>query len=80
MDTRVVADELDLVTATSLQELLQSAGIEAEIVGEHATAFPGMPQMGGCAIMVDEDKVEEARRLIDELEREAGKPTSADEV
>jgi len=80
MDTRIVAEELDLVTATSLQELLQSCGIGAEIVGEHETAFPGTPQMGGYGIMVAEEHVDEARRLIDELEREAGKPASTDEA
>ena len=80
MDTRIVADELDLVTATSLQELLESAGIQAEVVGEHDTAFPGMPQMGGYCILVAESDVDEARRLIDQLEREAGKPASTDEA
>ena len=80
MDTAVVAEELDLVTATSLQELLESAGIQAEIVGGHATAFPGTPQMGGYGILVAESDLDEARRLIDEIEHEAGKPASTDEA
>ena len=74
MDTRVVAAELDLTTATSLKELLESAGIAAEVTGEHDTAFPGTPQFGAYGIMVAAADFEEARRLVDELEREAGKP------
>jgi len=80
VDTAVIAEELDLVTATSLQELLESAGIQAAVFGGHETAFPGTPQMGGYGIMVAESDVDEARRLIDELEHEAGKPASGDEA
>ena len=62
VDIRVIAEELDLTTATSLQELLESGGINAEIVGGHNTAFPGTPQMGGYGIMVAAPDVDEARR------------------
>lgn len=72
METKVVADELDLVTATSLRDLLLSSGISAELIGARASAFPGMPQMGGYGILVPAESYDEARRLIDELEREAG--------
>jgi hypothetical protein len=76
MDTRVVAEELDLTTATSLRELLESAGIAVEMTGGHDTAFPGTPQFGGYGIMVAAADCGQARSLIDELEREAGKPPS----
>ena len=72
VETRVLAEELDLTTATSLKELLDSAGIAVEIVGGHDTAFPGTLQMGGYGIMVDAAHYDEARRLVDELEHEAG--------
>ncbi len=78
MDTQVIAEELDLTTATSLQELLESGGIRAEIVGGHATAFPGTPQMGGYGIMVGAPDVDEARRLVAELEHEAGQELPRD--
>ncbi len=77
MDTIVIAEELDLTTATSLQELLESGGIDAEIIGGHSTTFPGTPQMGGYGIMVAAPDVDEARRLISELEREAGQEPPA---
>ena len=78
MDTRVLAEELDLLTATSLKELLTSGGIPAEIVGGNDTTFPGTPEMGGYCIMVESSNYDEARRLVDELEREAGQEPSAD--
>ena len=77
METRVLADELDLITATSLRELLESSGISAEVIGARASAFPGMPQMGGYGILVPTESYDEARRLADELEREAGQPPSS---
>jgi len=77
VDTIVIAEELDLTTATSLQELLESGGIDAEIIGGHSTTFPGTPQMGGYGIMVAAPDVDEARRLISELEREAGQEPPA---
>ena len=46
METRVVVDEIDLTTATSLKELLESSGIAVELIGGQS-GFPGMPQMGG---------------------------------
>jgi Putative prokaryotic signal transducing protein len=76
VETRVVAEELDLTTATSLRELLESAGIAVELTGAHDTAFPGTPQFGAYGIMVDVADYDQARQLIDELEREAGKPAS----
>ena len=77
METRVVADELDLITATSLRELLESSGISAEVIGARASAFPGMPQMGGYGVLVPAESYDEARRLADELERGADQqPTS----
>jgi len=76
VETRIVAEELDLTTATSLRELLESAGIAVEITGAHDTAFPGTPQFGAYGIMVEAADYDQARRLIDELEREAGKPPS----
>jgi hypothetical protein len=72
VETRVLAEELDLTTATSLRELLESGGIAVEIVGGHDTTFPGTPQMGGYGIMVEAAHYDEARRLVDELEHEAG--------
>jgi len=78
METRVLAEELDLLTATSLKELLESGGIPAEIVGGHDTTFPGTPQMGGYGIMVEASNYDEARRLVDELEREAGQEPPAE--
>jgi len=78
VDIRVIAEELDLTTATSLQELLESGGINAEIVGGHNTAFPGTPQMGGYGIMVAAPDVDEARRLVSELEHEAGQEPPRD--
>jgi hypothetical protein len=74
VDTKVVADELDLVTAASLKDLLESSGISAEVIGARASAFPGMPQMGGYGILVPAESYDEARRLVDELEREVGEP------
>jgi hypothetical protein len=72
-----VADELDLITATSLRELLESSGISAEVIGARASAFPGMPQMGGYGVLVPAESYDEARRLADELERGADQqPTS----
>jgi hypothetical protein len=76
VETRMVAEELDLTTATSLRELLESGGVTAEVVGGRSSAFPGMPQMGGYGIMVPAARYDEARRLIDELEREAGQEPS----
>jgi len=78
LDTQVIAEELDLTTATSLQELLQSGGINAEIVGGRDTTFPGTPQMGGYGIMVAAADVDEARRLVTELEHEAGQEPPRD--
>ncbi len=77
METRVLAEELDLMTATSLRELLESGGIAAEIVGGHDTTFPGTPQMGGYGILVEAAHYDEARRLVDQLERDAGKEPPA---
>jgi hypothetical protein len=78
VDTQVIAEELDLTTATSLQELLESGGIKAEIVGGHSTTFPGTPQMGGYGIMVAAPDADEARRLVSELEHEAGQELPRD--
>lgn len=78
MDTRVLAEELDLTTATSLRELLESGGIAAELVGGHETTFPGTPQMGGYGIMVAATDYDEARRLVDQLEHEAGREPPQD--
>lgn len=77
METRVLAEELDLMTATSLRELLESGGIAAEIVGGHDTTFPGTPQMGGYGILVEAAHYDEARRLVDQLERDAGREPPA---
>ena len=77
METRVLAEELDLMTATSLRELLESGGIAAEIVGGHDTTFPGTPQMGGYGILVEAAHYDEARGLIDQLERDAGQEPPA---
>jgi len=74
VDTKVVADELDLSTATSLKDLLESSGISAEVIGARASAFPGMPQIGGYGILVPAESYDEACRLADELERDAGEP------
>jgi hypothetical protein len=78
VDIKIIAEELDLTTATSLQELLASGGINAEIVGGHETTFPGTPQFGGYGIMVAADDVDEARRLVAELERQAGQEPPRD--
>jgi len=78
VETKVVADELDLVTATSLKELLESSGISAELIGARASAFPGMPQMGGYGVLVPAESFDEARRLADALERGAGQPPAND--
>lgn len=72
MDTRVVASGLDISTATSLKELLESSGIDVEMTGEHESAFPGTPQFGGYGILVSGPDYAEARRLVDALELEAG--------
>jgi hypothetical protein len=72
VETVLLAQELDLTTATSLKELLESGGIAAEIVGEHDTTFPGTPQLGDYGIIVAATDYAEARRLVDELEHGAG--------
>ncbi len=77
METRVVVDEIDLTTATSLKELLESSGIAVELIGGQS-GFPGMPQMGGYGLLVPAARYDEARRLIDELELEAGQEPPAD--
>ncbi len=77
METKVVADELDLITATSLRDLLEASGVSAEVIGARASAFPGMPQMGGYAVLVPAESYDEARRLAEELEREAGQPPAS---
>jgi hypothetical protein len=65
----MVAEGLDLLTATSLKELLESGGIAVELVGGRSSAFPGMPQMGaGYGIAVPAASYDEASRLIDELQ------------
>ena len=76
METRVVVDEIDLTTATSLKELLESSGIAVELIGGQS-GFPGMPQMGGYGLLVPAASYDEARRLIDELELEAGQEPPA---
>ncbi len=72
VETRVVAEELDLTTATSLRELLESGGIARrdrrrarQRVPRHAA--DGRLRHHGRAAHYDE-----ARRLVDELEHEAG--------
>jgi hypothetical protein len=72
-----VVDEIDLTTATSLKELLESSGIAVELIGGQS-GFPGMPQMGGYGLLVPAARYDEARRLIDELELEAGQEPPAD--
>jgi len=76
VETRVVVDELDLTTATSLKELLESGGIDVELIGAQS-GFPGMAQMGGYGLLVPAARYDDARRLIDELETEAGQEPSA---
>jgi Putative prokaryotic signal transducing protein len=78
VETRVVVDEIDLTTATSLKELIESSGIPVELIGGQS-GFPGMPQMGGYGLLVPAARYDEARRLIDELELESGQePPSGD--
>ncbi|HUK76230.1 MAG TPA: DUF2007 domain-containing protein [Thermoleophilia bacterium] len=76
METRTVVDEIDLTTATSLKELLESSGIAVEVIGGQS-GFPGMPQMGGYGLLVPAARYDEARRLIDELELDAGQEPPA---
>jgi hypothetical protein len=78
VETKVVADELDLITATSLKELLESSGISAEVIGARAGTFPGMPQMGGYGVLVPAESFDEARRLADALERGADQPPASE--
>ena len=74
METRVVADELDLTTATSLRDLLESSGISAEVIEARAEGFSGTLQMGGYGVLVPAESYDEACRLAEELERGAGQP------
>jgi len=76
VETRTVVDEIDLTTATSLKELLESSGIAVEVIGGQS-GFPGMPQMGGYGLLVPAARYDEARRLIDELELDAGQEPPA---
>lgn len=77
VETRMVAEGLDLLTATSLKELLESGGIEVELVGGRSSAFPGMPQMGGYGIVVPAARYDEASRLVDELQSGTGQEPPA---
>jgi len=76
VETRTVVDEIDLTTATSLKELLESSGIAVEVIGGQS-GFPGMPQMGGYGLLVPAARYDEARRLIDGLELDAGQEPPA---
>jgi len=76
VETRTVVDEIDLTTATSLKELLESSGIAVEVIGGQS-GFPGMPQMGGYGLLVPAARYDEARHLIDELELDAGQEPPA---
>ena len=77
METRVVVDEIDLTTATSLKELLESSGIAVELVGGQSRlsrhAADGRVRPAGAGARYDG-----ARRLVDELELEAGQEPPRD--
>ena len=78
VDTQVIAEELDLTTATSLQELLESGGINAEIVGGHARRSPARRRWAATASWWPPPTLDEARRLVAELEHEAGQEPPSD--
>lgn len=70
MDTVIVARVPDIATATALHEMLDAAGIDADMAGGSDTVFPGAI-VGAYAIVVGADDAERARALIDEMAAEA---------
>ncbi len=69
METRTVYETDDEVQALILQEALESEGIAAVLVNHRDTAYPGITdrQRHGTEIRVEEDQVEKAKQLIEEL-------------
>ena len=70
MDTVVVATLPDIVTATSLHEILVDAGIECELVHGSQSVFP-TETMGSHALVVSAEDAARARALLDEAEAAA---------
>ena len=57
--------------AVQVQEMLESAGIHTVIKGDDAAGwapFSGIAE-GGVGLMIEESKVEEAQKLIADLEK-----------
>lgn len=70
MDTVVIATLPDIVTATSLHEILIDAGIECELVSGSQSVFP-TETMDYHALVVNADDATRARALLDEAEAAA---------
>lgn len=64
---RVIFESADPARIAFAKSLLESAGIDYLVAGEHAGAlFSGNPLFGRVRIQVAEDRMDEARALLEE--------------
>lgn len=78
METVVVARAPDIVTATALCDLLEQAGIKAEMAGG-SHMFPGAV-IGSYEVVVSAADADRAQALIDETEAEADSGELSDDA
>jgi Putative prokaryotic signal transducing protein len=78
VDTVIVARVPDIVTAGALCDLLQQAGIKAEMAGG-SNMFPGAV-IGSYEVVVSAADAARAQALIDETEAEAASGELADDA
>lgn len=72
--TQVVATTTDPMLVTMWRDLLVSAGIPAEVTGrDMGGVYGGLPNLGSMSVIVRDEDRDEARRLLDEAGRDAGR-------
>jgi hypothetical protein len=66
--TRIVASTTEPLLAMMWRDLLESAGIPAQVAGAASSVYPGLPQLGAAEVIVRDEDYDEARRLLDEAQ------------
>jgi Putative prokaryotic signal transducing protein len=72
--TRLVASTTDRLLAMMWRDLLESAGIDAQVTGAASSVYPGLPQLGEIGVIVRDEDYDEARRLLEEAQTEPDQP------